>query len=124
AILKNVILNENFTNNVTAAVYEKKGKGAAKVWGKYAMLAQKGLGALDALTTAAATQARFSDLLFDLIKTTAKNNGYTISGREIADAVNMIQGYDAMVQLDALNQAIAEMEEVEEGKVDLSDSRK
>ena len=62
--------------------------------------------------------------MYDLIRSAAKANGEKISGKEIADAVNMLQGYDAMVQLDALNQAIAEMEEVEGGTVDLSDGRK
>jgi len=121
AVLRNVALYENFTNNITAMVYEKHAKTkAGKVWGKYATLAQKGLGSLDALTTAAATKARFSDLLYDAIKTTSAKLGKKMTGRQIADAVNMIQGYDAMVQLDALNQAISEMEEQQGGPVDLS----
>jgi hypothetical protein len=121
AVLRNVALYENFTNNITAMVYEKHAKTkAGKVWGKYATLAQKGLGSLDALTTAAATKARFSDLLYDAIKTTSAKLGEKMTGRQIADAVNMIQGYDAMVQLDALNQAISEMEEQQGGPVDLS----
>jgi hypothetical protein len=57
-----------------------------------------------------------------MIKVTASNLGKKISGNQIADAVNTIQGYSSMTQLDALNQAIAEMQD-ENGRIDLSVSK-
>jgi hypothetical protein len=124
AILNDIVMAENFTNNVTGTVYAKRGGKYGKLWGKYTTLAQKGLGALDALTTAAATQARFGDLLFDAIKYYAKTSGNKVSGREVADIIKMIQGTSALVQLDALNIAIAEMEEKYGAPIDLKDKAK
>jgi hypothetical protein len=124
-VLENIVMHENFTNNVTGAVYEKHAKSrAGRVWGKYVTFAQKRLGALDALATAGATDARYSDLLFDAIRHYAKINGQKIKGSEIVKIINLLKGYSPMVQLDAYNQAITEMEIVEDGKVDLSDRKK
>jgi hypothetical protein len=124
-VLENIVTHENFTNNVTGAVYEKHAKTrAGRTWGKYVTLAQKGLGALDALVTAGATGARYSDLLYDAIKFYAKSEGVKIKGSEIAKIVSLLQGYSPMIQLDAYNQAIAEMESVEGGPVDLSNRNK
>jgi hypothetical protein len=124
-VLENIVTHENFTNNVTGAVYEKHAKTkAGRTWGKYVTLAQKGLGALDALATAGATGARYSDLLYDAIRHYAKIQGVKIKGSEIVKVINLLQGYSPMIQLDAYNQAIAEMESVEGGPVDLSNRNK
>lgn len=125
AVLNNIVMAENFTNNVTGEVYRKYAKTkAGRTWGEYVTLAQRGLGALDALTTAAATNARFGDLLFDAIKFYAKKEGQKVSGREISDIVNNIQGTKPLIQLDALNTAILEMEQKFGAPVNLKDKAK
>jgi hypothetical protein len=125
AVLNNIVMAENFTNNVTGEVYRKYAKTkVGRTWGEYVTLAQRGLGALDALTTAAATNARFGDLLFDAIKFYAKKEGQKVSGREISDIVNNIQGTKPLIQLDALNTAILEMEQKFGAPVNLKDKAK
>ena len=125
AVLNNIVMAENFTNNVTGEVYRKHAKSKrGRTWGEYVTLAQRGLGALDALTTAAATNARFGDLLFDAIKYYAKKEGQKVSGREISDIVNNIQGTKPLIQLDALNMAILEMEQKFGAPVNLKDKAK
>jgi hypothetical protein len=125
AVLNNIVMAENFTNNVTGEVYRKYAKTkVGRTWGEYVTLAQRGLGALDALTTAAATNARFGDLLFDAIKYYAKKEGQKVSGREISDIVNLVQGTKPLIQLDALNMAILEMEQKFGAPVNLKDKAK
>jgi len=125
AVLGGLIEHENYTDNITGAVYAKYGRTkAGRAWGRYVTAAQKGLGAIDVLLTAGATGARYSDLLYDAIRFYAKSKGEKIKGSEIVKIINLLQGYSPMVQLDAYNQAIAEMQGLENGRLDLSDKKK
>lgn len=123
-MLRNIIIGENFSDNSVAEVYRKYGSRSGRVWGTWATLASRGFAAIDAMTTAAATQARFGDLIFDAVKFYARDNNISVSGREVADIVNRIQGTKPLIQLDALSQAISEMEQKYGAKINLKDKAK
>jgi len=91
--LAGMVETENFNTTNTAEILSKQNESPAlKAWGKYARKSNRFLGSIDTLFTSAATGARISDLLYDEIKYLAKQNGITLSTKQIADTVANIQG--------------------------------
>jgi hypothetical protein len=73
-MLRNIVIGENYTDGSVSEVYRKYGTRSGRVWGTWATLASRGFAAIDAMTTAAATQARLGDLIFDAVNFYAKEN--------------------------------------------------
>jgi len=127
--LAGMVQTENFsTTNIAETMSKQNDSPALKAWGKFARKSGRYLGALDTLFTAAATQARVSDLMYDEIKYQAKLNGIKLTNKQIAESVANIQGIkfkpDNSPVADAITQANEEFIEAYGPNVDWNDNTK
>jgi polyhydroxyalkanoate synthesis regulator phasin len=127
--LAGMVQTENFsTTNIAETMSKQNDSPALKAWGKFARKSGRYLGALDTLLTAAATQARVSDLMYDEIKYQAKLNGIKLTNKQIAESVANIQGIkfkpDNSPVADAITQANEEFIEAYGPNVDWNDNTK